>query len=73
MPSPPLTLRLLCNLLTSHGKLYSVFQISLTHVRETSLVKVLNTFFPPYVRLIYFGRSEQLLGFVLLCKLTHYL
>ena len=43
---------LLPYLLTSHGKLYSVFQISLTHVRETSLVKVLNTFFPPYVRFL---------------------
>ena len=42
MPSPPLTLRLLCNLLTSHGKLYSVFQISLTHVRETSRGKTSN-------------------------------
>src|SRR5574344_50737 len=71
MHSPPLTLRLLCNLLTSHGKLYSVFLISLTHVRETSLVKVLNTFFPPYVCLIYCGRSEQLLSFVLLSRLTH--
>jgi len=48
-----------------------VFLISLPHVRETSLVKVLTTFFPPYVCLIYFGRSEQLLGFALFGKLTH--
>ena len=71
MPSPSLTLRLLCNLLTSHNKLYSVLLISHSRVCETSPVKVLNTFFPPYVCLIYSEHSEQLLDFNLLCNLIH--
>ena len=41
------------------------------HVCETSPIKT--PFFPSYTCLIYHERSEELSGFVLLCKLTHVL
>ena len=71
MPSPFLTLWLLCTLLTSHGKLYSVIRASPLHVRETSPVKGLTAFFPSYTCLIYHGRSEQLWGLILIGRLAH--
>ena len=71
VPSPSLTLWLICTLLTSHGKLYSALRNSPTHVRETSPVKGLTTFFPSYACLIYHGRSEQLWGLILIGRLAH--
>ena len=71
VPSPFLTLWLLCTLLTSHGKLFSVIWTSPSHVRETSPVKGLTAFFPSYTCLIYHGRSEQLWGLILIGRLAH--